>query len=384
MVHMKKSLSLLLTILLCFGLTPQAHANNQPFDDVSPAFWAYDEIMEAYSDGAITGMGDRTFRPNDKLTMAQFLSLLINAFYRDDVEASDAANTYYGDAWFMKYYAIADKHRLLDTVKGEGRTEPATEITRETMAHVIYNLLVDQSVQLPEYIDVITMKSSIPDFGLVRAASGDAVATCYRLGLITGMDAQGTFAPAGKTNRAQAAVIYVRLKNELTEAEQKPAELTNGQPVTEENVLALMHEYHDGKAPAWEKAEQAGFTSYMDGAKYDAYDPVYSLKCLGRNGVECAKFAFAFWDELFGDLPAREVENLEDIRPGDLLQYTGHWAIATSSTKSEDGLLWITEVGGGSSGEIGWGWDHGNTQGVINNDPADAWRYTRAYTRYPD
>ena len=57
-------------------------------------------------------------------------------------------------------------------------------------------------------------------------------------------------------------------------------------PVTEENVLALIEEYRNGKEPG-EKAKAAGFTSYVIGAKYDAYNPTYYLSPFG-NGKECA------------------------------------------------------------------------------------------------
>ena len=130
-------------------------------------------------------------------------------------------------------------------------------------------------------------------------------ATCYYLELITGMDQVGSFAPKGVMNRAQTAVIYTRLKvvmNLLGGVEvQKPstipgttttpgtspgtvttptetptqtsgATLTNGMPVTEENVLALMEEYKNGKTPGM-KAQAAGVTSYAHLSHYDAYEP---------------------------------------------------------------------------------------------------------------
>ena len=44
------------------------------------------------------------------------------------------------------------------------------------------------------------------------------------------------------------------------------------------------------------------------------------------------KFAFAFWDDIFGaDAPMREVTNPAEARPGDLIQAPTHWAIAVSN-----------------------------------------------------
>lgn len=50
-----------------------------------------------------------------------------------------------------------------------------------------------------------------------------------------------------------------------------------------------------------EKARAAGFTSYAPHSAYDAYNPRYNPAPFG-SGIECAKFAFAFWDDLFGEL----------------------------------------------------------------------------------
>lgn len=102
------------------------------------------------------------------------------------------------------------------------------------------------------------------------------------------------------------------------------------------------------------------------------------------SGIECAKFAFAFWDELFGDLSARKVASYADIRPGDLIEWGGHWSIAMERPHYEidfDGVgHWVVHhVGGGgghiSGGSIGWG---GNPWSV------DGDNIIAAYTRYPD
>ena len=152
-----------------------------------------------------------------------------------------------------------------------------------------------------------------------------------------------------------------------------PSTLTNGMPVTEENVLTLIEEYRNGKEPG-EKAKEAGFTSYQDGTKYDAYNPTYPGP--GGFGTECAKFAFAFFDDLFGNVTYQRVTDPWKVRPGDLVHLKGHWAIAITGSHSVD---WsqdpcICQIGGGPSGEIGWG----NTDSTLRST-----NFIEAYTRYP-
>ena len=153
------------------------------------------------------------------------------------------------------------------------------------------------------------------------------------------------------------------------------ATLTNGMPVTEENVLALIEEYRNGTREPGEKAKAAGFTSYADTKptqRYDPYNPPY-FGAIG-SGTECAKFAFAFWDDIFGDAPYREVTDPWQVKPGDLIQYPSHWCIAVQSAYQRTGYDYpfTQAVGGGKTGSIGWGDPDASLNDIL-----------AIYTRYP-
>ena len=394
---MKKRLSLLLALVFCLGLVPFASADNSPFSDVPSDHWAYDAVMETYNDGVMTGTATGVFSPSGKLSMAQFVTVLTRAFYNDDV-----VNSTRDGAWPNQNYDAAEKHNLF---AGLTRWGGDIEVTREVMAQMMYNVMIDKGLVLPNAEELAGTISNIPDNSSVDDAFQTAVATCYYWDLLSGTDPSGSFSPKGLINRAQAAVIYVRLKkavnvlgagipeNPGTAAPdttapgtagnpgdtQNPqaapsATLTNGMPVTEENVLALIEEYRNGKEPG-EKAKEAGFTSYTNGSTYDAYNPKYYIAGLG-SGKECAKFAFAFWDDIFGDVSYREVTDPWQIKPGDLIQEEYHWSIAVSNPFSSQFYTdpCVVTVGGGKAGSIGWadpsGVPLGNTVLAI-------------YTRYP-
>lgn len=388
---MKKKLSLLLALLLCLGLVPQANADSSPFGDVPASHWAYTAIMEAYEDGAVAGTGTNSggqplYSPDSKVIMSQFIAILTRAFYADEVAASTRDTT---DVWYNKNYGVAYDHDLFNSVENWFGND---EVTREAMAQVMYNVMLDKGIVLPNEQELQIAKNRIPDFQSVSTENGDAVAACYYLELISGMDQVGSFAPKGVMNRAQTAVIYTRLKTVMnllggvevqkpgtvpgttttpgtnpgtvttpaeTSAQASGATLTNGMPATEENVLTLIEEYRNGKTPG-AKAQAAGFTSYVNISYYDAYEPKYGIRFpdgVMHNGTECAKFAFAFFDDIFGDLPMRTVEDHRNVRPGDLLHFDGHWSIAIGrgSYDYDHKNLRAYTVDGGSTGEIDWG-----------------------------
>lgn len=393
---MKKRLSLLLALVFCLGLVPFASADNSPFSDVPSDHWAYDAVMETYNDGVMTGTATGVFSPSSKLSMNQFFTVLTRAFYNDDV-----VNSTWEGAWPNQNLDAAEKHNLFNGIvswRGD------MEVTREIMAQMMYNVMIDKGIVLPNAEELAGTISNIPDNSSVDDAFQTAVATCYYWDLLSGTDPGGSFSPKGLINRAQAAVIYVRLKKAVNVlgagipenpgtatpdttapgTTQNPgdtqnpqaassATLTNGMPVTEENVLTLIEEYRNGKEPG-EKAKEAGFTSYQDGTKYDAYNPTYPGP--GGLGTECAKFAFAFFDDLFGDVTYQRVTDPWKVRPGDLVHLKGHWAIAITGSHSVD---WsqdpcICQIGGGPSGEIGWG----NIDSTLRST-----NFIEAYTRYP-
>ena len=397
---MKKRLSLLLALVFCLGLVPFASADNSPFSDVPSDHWAYDAVMETYNDGVMTGTAPGVFSPSGKLSMAQFVTVLTRAFYNDDV-----VNSTRDGAWPNQNYDAAEKHNLFT---GLTRWGGDIEVTREVMAQMMYNVMIDKGLVLPSVEELAGTISNIPDNSSVDDAFQTAVATCYYWDLLSGTDPGGSFSPKGLINRAQAAVIYVRLKKAVNvlgagipenpgtatpdttapgtadnpgdtqNTQTAPsATLTNGMPVTEENVLALIEEYRNGKEPG-EKAKEAGFTSYAKTKPtqhYDPYNPPYYIAGLG-SGTECAKFALAFWDDIFGDAPYREVSDFWQVRPGDLVHTPTHWYIAVKGADSspfyDDPCT--QEVGGGSTGSISW------ASGDRRLDTSDG---TVVYTRYP-
>ncbi len=395
---MKKRLSLLLALVFCLGLVPFASADNSPFSDVPSDHWAYDAVMETYNDGVMTGTATGVFSPSGKLSMNQFFTVLTRAFYNDDV-----VNSTWEGAWPNQNLDAAEKHNLFNGIvswRGD------MEVTREIMAQMMYNVMIDKGIVLPNAEELAGTISNIPDNSSVDDAFQTAVATCYYWDLLSGTDPGGSFSPKGLINRAQAAVIYVRLKkavnvlgagipeNPGTAAPdttapgtagnpgdtQNPqaapsATLTNGMPVTEENVLALIEEYRNGTREPGEKAKAAGFTSYADTKptqRYDPYNPPY-FGAIG-SGTECAKFAFAFWDDIFGDAPYREVTDPWQVKPGDLIQYPSHWCIAVQSAYQRTGYDYpfTQAVGGGKTGSIGWGDPDASLNDIL-----------AIYTRYP-
>lgn len=76
---MKRALSFFLAVIMVFAIVPFASAANKSFSDVPRNHWAYKAIMDMAERGIIDGYTDGRFRPNNKVTRAEFAKIMIAA-----------------------------------------------------------------------------------------------------------------------------------------------------------------------------------------------------------------------------------------------------------------------------------------------------------------
>ncbi len=162
------------------------------------------------------------------------------------------------------------------------------------------------------------------------------------------------------------------------------ATLANGKPVTEENVLAIMAEI--------EKEYPTGTlwaTSATTGTGHNPNPVSYTVELtLGTQyhistKYACGGFAAMVSDRIFGyDLPCRKVDDVANVRPGDIVVYLDkngkpqHVAIAMTTIFNSDNVIDICD--GNSNDQVVW-----STDEEFNSTSLDNTYYT-VYTRYPE
>ncbi len=78
-----------------------AAQSNQLFKDLKTNHWAYSNIKWGVSNGILNGYPDGTFKPNNEVTEAEFMKMLIATFAKDEVSASKGKN------WADPFYNYA-------------------------------------------------------------------------------------------------------------------------------------------------------------------------------------------------------------------------------------------------------------------------------------
>lgn len=182
------------------GANPgQAQAVTTPSDIVG--HWAQMQVQSMLDRGNASGFPDGTFRPDDSLTRAQFMSMVNRTFGLTNMAPINFSDVQPGD-WFYNDVAIAMANGYIAGY-GDGTMRPNAPITRQEMAVIVVQLLKfdtsDQQV-LARFAD----RNSIP------AWSQGALAAMVKAGYMNGLP-DGNIQFAIPTNRGMAAYVLARV-----------------------------------------------------------------------------------------------------------------------------------------------------------------------------
>ncbi|SDP04887.1 ZU5 domain-containing protein [Paenibacillus sp. yr247] len=159
--------------------------------------WAEKSIQEMIQMGSIKGYPDGTFKPDNNITRAEFVSIIVKAFKLKEQEGKVFADTV--SHWAKKLIATAAANGIIsgysDTTFG-----PNDPITREQMAAIIV-----KAVQ----IEVVTEGKTYNDQLEISEWAKAAIATATSKGLMNGYQ-DGTLKPKGNSTRAEAVTVILR------------------------------------------------------------------------------------------------------------------------------------------------------------------------------
>jgi len=409
---------------------PVAASASQSFSDVPSNHWAFDAIEAANADGVMTGTGDRMFSPDNELTVAEFATIITRAFYADEVAASTASGK-----WYAKYMDVFLEHLLLAGLDEE--YGPEDMLNRGTMAVIMHCVLMDKGIEDPpeEVLEAAEAKVVEPGFASLRHVYRRGILVCFNFGLLNGVDEKGTINVEGAVTRSQTATIYLRLRDYLkdhgvsvstgtkepipstptepdptstptatepstptgntafkflpgeTTVEQMMARinaatpayregyLTNGKPITDENILEMLAEIKE---------------TMPDGTEWNTDDKYNYSNKLGYGGG-CNGFGYAVSDALFGeDAPVFEHNDFSKLKIGDVIwirdalpdspnETYSHVMVVMSHPNSIDRFRTCS---GNVSGEVSW--PASETITTTSVPPADTSfaSHSIIYTRY--
>jgi hypothetical protein len=168
------------------------------FSDIE-SHWAKDSIIEMAARGYVKG-SDGLFRPNDNISRAEFVSLLIRILDMGNEDTIPKFSDVKTTDWFAKDIALAAEKGY---VKGyeDGTFKPNSPISRQEIGTIIGSLLEDDVTNAHEILSIFS--DEVPEWAKVP------VAKTVKAEIIKGLPGN-IFGGAQNTTRAEAAVMLLR------------------------------------------------------------------------------------------------------------------------------------------------------------------------------
>ncbi|MCI8478876.1 MAG: hypothetical protein HFE97_11205 [Oscillospiraceae bacterium] len=223
----------LLVLCLLAGLLSAAQAAGSGFSDVPEDHWAAGDISRASSSAWVEGIGGGLYVPERTLTAVEFLTMMTNTFFQDELETVRPS----GSAWYAACWAVVQQQGLLDGTAVQGEDGLYQELNRYDMAQIIFNVISVKGIPVSSgVVHGIQDESSIP------SSYQEAVFAVYQLGILTGKEGD-RFAGEDTMTRAEATAVLCRMydtmkQNQKPEPEQTP-EPTETPELTPEPTQAL-------------------------------------------------------------------------------------------------------------------------------------------------
>ncbi|MBQ3900285.1 MAG: S-layer homology domain-containing protein, partial [Clostridia bacterium] len=172
--------------------------------------WSYGAIQYAVNKGYMNGVGEGRFDPAGQMTRGMVVTVL----YRREGSPEVTFRDDFTDVKAGKYYSDA-----VIWAKDEGVVNGITEttfgpngkITREQLATMLSRFSERCLVSVPERADL----SGYPDADKIHSYAKDALAWANEANLIKGMS-DGTLSPRGEATREQFATILMRFDETFT------------------------------------------------------------------------------------------------------------------------------------------------------------------------
>lgn len=249
---MKKLLTILLTAALFFTLLPLAHASER-FSDVPRSHWAYEAIMDMANKGIISGYKDGTFRPNAKITRAEFAKIMIAAA-DIDIDRSNNISQTFEDVnkkhWAFYYVELAKSYLTGYKVGSIYLYKPDEYAVREDIAVALVRLMGYDRTQTPK----LSLLDNFRDEDDISKALRPYIALALQNDLIKGFN-DSTFRPQSPITRAEAASLLYRAKLDEVKVVFPPTTPTPKPPVP---ATTITDSFSDSKLSQWKTSDSVG------------------------------------------------------------------------------------------------------------------------------
>lgn len=184
-------------------LTTESNTQTALFSDTETTDWYYPHMKTLVGKGGINGYADGAFKPNDTITNAEFIKIVVGIIDGEkQIGTAHWAENYINKAVELGI-VLTDEYTAEQYDESIKRQNMAKVVSR-TMDKIFHEAIIENT---HEYTSRIT------DWDNTCGVCKPDIAQAYAKGIIAGMP-DGSFAGRSSSTRAEAATMIVRLIDE--------------------------------------------------------------------------------------------------------------------------------------------------------------------------
>ncbi len=175
--------------------------------------WAYDKIQMLYDYEIASGIekdGELYFEPNRKITRAEAVAMVVNAYYYDESGSATTFNDVHPYDWYYKVIGIAYKNKIISGITKKNFA-PNKPMKRQDMCILLVKAMISQEeISLISKNKINETLFMYTDQSRISAYAKRYVATAVSNGIMSGtMTKNGSMKlyPRNAATRAEAAVM---------------------------------------------------------------------------------------------------------------------------------------------------------------------------------
>ncbi|MDH7478605.1 MAG: S-layer homology domain-containing protein [Syntrophomonadaceae bacterium] len=267
----RKVLSLLLAVLLLAAAAPalgceegKKPGKEKRFEDLSYEHWAYKQILDLVERGVLAGYPDRTFKPGNTVTRAEFAKMMVLALDLPVRECDSSFVDIKDSHWACSYLEAAKYYLTGYRTSAGDYFRPSTPAVREDMAVALVKALGYEDAEVDE--------GSLPfaDSWQISPNLRKYVAIAVKYNIMQG-DQKGnqrTFRPQDPLKRAEAAVLLAKVMaisqgQKVTYGDDEKVTYPDEPPTSEYEAPAVTGEvYGDHVVLRWQVIDDSRLQGY--------------------------------------------------------------------------------------------------------------------------
>ena len=206
-MKIRKSISVLLALVLCLSIASVAMANTSSdrFTDMNKDDWYADAVSWAVDNSLMYGVSEDEFAPDGTATRAMAVTMLWRMADAPATSAKLFFSDTKDDAWYADAVAWAVSEGIVNGVN-ETEFSPDTAVTREQLATILYRYTQNAG---SGFTGAWAFPLNFSDAADVSEYAYEPLCWMTMNGIINGME-DGTLAPKENATRAQIAAIFRR------------------------------------------------------------------------------------------------------------------------------------------------------------------------------